>query len=178
MEGQLEVSSRENEGSTFTLTLPATPLLSRPTLAAPPAPAPTSVITRANQPVRHVLYVEDNQVNSEVVRGALATRDWIRLTVAPTIEAGLAALHDRLSGPAPDLVLLDVHLPDASGLEFLTLMKANPQTASIPVIMISADAMPEQVDAALSAGAYCYLTKPVQLPALLVHVDDLLAAHT
>jgi len=178
MEGQLEVRSRENEGSTFTLTLPATPLLSRPTLAAPPAPAPTSVITRANQPVRHVLYVEDNQVNSEVVRGALATRDWIRLTVAPTIEAGLAALHDRLSGPAPDLVLLDVHLPDASGLEFLTLMKANPQTASIPVIMISADAMPEQVDAALSAGAYCYLTKPVQLPALLVHVDDLLAAHT
>jgi signal transduction histidine kinase/ActR/RegA family two-component response regulator len=177
MEGQLAVDSRENEGSTFTLTLPAT-RLSTPKPATPPAPAPTSVITKANQPVRHVLYVEDNQVNSEVVRSALASREWIRLKVAPTIEEGLAVLHDRLSGPPPDLVLLDVHLPDASGIEFLKLMKANPQTAATPVIMVSADAMPEQVDAALAAGAYCYMTKPVQLPALLVHVDDLLATHT
>jgi len=178
MDGQLDVQSTEDKGSTFTLTLPAAKLLMPKPVAPPPAPAPTSVITKVNQPVRHVLYVEDNHVNSEVVRGALASRAWIRLTVAPTIEEGLAVLHDRLTGPAPDLVLLDVHLPDASGLEFLTLMKANPQTAATPVIMISADAMPEQVDAALSAGAYCYLTKPVQLPALLVHVDDLLATHT
>ena len=177
MEGQLDVRSEEDKGSTFTLTLPAAKLLLSK-ITPPPTPAPTSLITRANQPIRHVLYVEDNHVNSEVVRGALASRAWIRLTVAPTIEAGLAVLHDRVTGPAPDLVLLDVHLPDASGLEFLKLMKANPQTAAIPAIMISADAMPEQVDAALSAGAYCYLTKPVQLPALLVHVDDLLATHT
>lgn len=177
MQGQLEVSSMADQGSTFTVTLPATRLL--PARAAvPPAPAPTSLIVRDKQPVRHVLYVEDNQVNSDVVRGALASREWIKLTVAPTIEEGLAALHDRLSGPAPDLVMLDVHLPDASGIEFLKLMKANPQTASTPVIMISADAMPEQVDAALVAGAYCYLTKPVQVPALLVHVDDLLATHS
>ncbi|CAH0348463.1 CHASE domain-containing protein [Aquabacterium sp. CECT 9606] len=177
MGGQLDVVSQENKGSSFTLTLPAVKLL-MPKPMAPPAPAPTSVITKVNQPVRHVLYVEDNHVNSEVVRGALASRGWIKLTVAPTIEEGLAVLHDRVTGPAPDLVLLDVHLPDASGIEFLKLMKANPQTAATPVIMISADAMPEQVDAALSAGAYCYLTKPVQLPALLVHVDDLLATHT
>ena len=177
MDGQLDVRSEADKGSTFTLTLPAAKLL-MPKPIAPPTPAPTSVITKTNQPVRHVLYVEDNHVNSEVVRGALASRAWIRLTVAPTIEEGLAVLHDRLTGPPPDLVLLDVHLPDASGLEFLTLMKANPQTAATPVIMISADAMPEQVDAALSAGAYCYLTKPVQLPALLVHVDDLLATHS
>jgi signal transduction histidine kinase/CheY-like chemotaxis protein len=179
MEGQLEVTSQADKGSLFTLTLPAAKLPPPKLVPAVPAmPAPTSVITKGRQPLRHVLYVEDNHVNSEVVRGALASREWIRLSVAPTIEEGLAVLHDRLSGPLPDLVLLDVHLPDASGLEFLKLMKANPQTASIPVIMISADAMPEQVDAALGAGAYCYLTKPVQLPALLMHVDDLLATHT
>ncbi|RZI82766.1 MAG: response regulator [Rubrivivax sp.] len=176
MGGQLEATSEENVGSVFTLTLPAAKLA--PPAPASAAPAPTSLITKANQPVRHVLYVEDNLVNSEVVRGALASREWIHLTVATTIEEGLAVLHDRLSGPPPDLVLLDVHLPDASGLEFLKLMKANPETAGIPAIMISADAMPEQVDAALSAGAYCYLTKPVQLSVLLVHVDDLLATHT
>ena len=177
MDGQITVSSQENKGSVFTLTLQAIRLPS-PQISTPSVPAPKSVITKANQPVRHVLYVEDNHVNSEVVRGALASRTWIKLTVAPTIEEGLAVLHDRLSGPAPDLVLLDVHLPDASGLEFLRLMKANPQTAATPVIMVSADAMPEQVDAALQAGAYCYMTKPVQLPALLLHVDDLLATHT
>ena len=60
-------------------------------------------------------------------------------------------------------------------LQLLHLLKANPDTAGIPVIMISADAMPEQIDAALSAGAACYLTKPVQIAALLVQVDELLS---
>lgn len=83
-------------------------------------------------------------------------------------------LHNRLRGSKPDLILLDVHLPDASGQELLKLIKANPDTVDIPVIMISADAMPEQIDAALSAGAACYLTKPVQLSELLRQVDELL----
>lgn len=126
------------------------------------------------RPTRHVLYVEDNPTNSAVVQSALASRAWLRLTVAPTIEEGLAVLHDRVHARRPDLILLDVHLPDASGLELLHLLKANPDTADIPVIVISADAMPEQIDAALAAGAACYLTKPVQIPALLVQVDDLL----
>jgi CheY-like chemotaxis protein len=69
-----------------------------------------------------------------------------------------------------------VHLPDASGLDLLKLLKANPDTVDIPVIMISADAMPEQVDAALTAGANCYLTKPVQLTELLRQVDELMPA--
>ena len=96
------------------------------------------------------------------------------MTVAPTTEEGLAVLHNRLRGSKPDLILLDVHLPDASGQELLKLIKANPDTVDIPVIMISADAMPEQIDAALSAGAACYLTKPVQLSELLRQVDELM----
>ncbi|MES2090748.1 MAG: ATP-binding protein, partial [Pseudomonadota bacterium] len=174
MGGQIDVVSTEGEGSTFTLTLPAARIIAVrpvPVTATQAAPLPNA----DQQPARHVLYVEDNFANSEVIRGALASRPWIRLSVAPTIESGLAVLHDRLSSPLPDLVLLDVHLPDASGLEFLKLMKANPQTAGIPVVMVSADVMPEQVDAALAAGACCYLTKPVQLSALLVQVDELLA---
>src|SRR5690606_19018262 len=135
---------------------------------ASPPPSPL-------QPVdRHVLYVEDNETNSDVIRGALASRPWIHLRVASTIEAGLEALHNRLSGPAPDLVLLDVHLPDASGIEFLSLLKANPETKGIPVLMISADGTPEKVDAALHAGACSYLTKPVHLPTLLAQLDQLL----
>ncbi|HET8871410.1 MAG TPA: CHASE domain-containing protein [Aquabacterium sp.] len=173
MGGELEASSREGEGATFTLSLPAATIVvighapadvahDRPTeVAAPDTP-------------RHVLYVEDNLANSEVMRAALADRPWIRLSVAPTIEQGLAVLHNRLQGPKPSLILLDVHLPDASGLEFLRLVKANPETSDIPVIMVSADAMPEQIEAALAAGAACYLTKPVQLSELRNQVDALL----
>ena len=109
-----------------------------------------------------------------LVQAALSSRPWIQLSLAATIEEGLAALHDRVRSPLPQLILLDVHLPDASGLDFLKLAKANPETRHIPVVMISADATPEQVDACLAAGAACYLTKPVQILALLEQVDALL----
>ncbi|MDO9236423.1 MAG: CHASE domain-containing protein [Aquabacterium sp.] len=174
MGGKLDVQRQAHQGSTFTLRLPAIDLVHPRTSAPAPSPAhqPASITPRP----RHVLYVEDNLANSEVIRAALSARPWVTVTVAPTTEEGLVVLHNRLRGTKPDLILLDVHLPDVSGQELLKLIKANPDTASIPVIMISADAMPEQIDAALSAGAYCYLTKPVQLSELLRQVDDLLPA--
>ncbi|HIV70741.1 MAG TPA: CHASE domain-containing protein [Candidatus Aquabacterium excrementipullorum] len=176
MGGQLEATSREGAGSTFTLTLPAATLASEPP-APPPRPEPALATPPGTaQDMRHVLYVEDNDANTAVVQAALSSRPWIKLTVAATIEAGLAALHDRLRGPLPQLILLDVHLPDASGLDFLKLAKANPETQHIPVVMISADALPEQIDNALKAGAAAYLTKPLQIAALLDMVDDMLAS--
>lgn len=174
MDGQLDVQSEEGQGSTFTLSLPAVDLPARPRIVSPPPPAPPLQPAGQAPRPRHVLYVEDNLVNSEVIRAALGARPWITVTVAPTTEEGLAVLHNRLRGTKPDLILLDVHLPDASGQELLKLIKANPDTVDIPVIMISADALPEQIDAALSAGASCYLTKPVQLPELLRQVDELM----
>jgi signal transduction histidine kinase/ActR/RegA family two-component response regulator len=172
MGGQLDVHSEEGKGSTFVLTLPAVTMPPK-AVAASRVAAHKTASTGEHAP-RHVLYVEDNLANSEVIRSALAARPWIKVTVAPTTEEGLAVLHDRLRGSKPDLILLDVHLPDASGQELLRLIKANPDTVNIPVIMISADAMPEQIDAALSAGAACYLTKPVQLSELLHQVDELM----
>ena len=169
MGGQLDAHSTEGKGSTFTLSLPGVVLPSTAALESLPQPVPHAPVG-----TRHMLYVEDNLANSEVVRAALEAHPWIRLTIAPTIEQGLAVLHNRLQGPRPDLILLDVHLPDASGLEFLRLVKANPETSSIPVIMVSADAMPEQIETALAAGAACYLTKPVQINSLLQQVSQLL----
>jgi signal transduction histidine kinase/CheY-like chemotaxis protein len=176
MGGQIDVQSEEGVGSVFTLILPALMLPPRPRPASPTPPASiTEALTGAAVPRnRHVLYVEDNLANSEVIRAALSARPWITVTVAPTTEEGLAVLHNRLRGTKPDLILLDVHLPDASGQELLKLIKANPDTVDIPVIMISADAMPEQIDAALATGAACYLTKPVQISALLRQVDELM----
>jgi CheY-like chemotaxis protein len=67
-----------------------------------------------------------------------------------------------------------MHLPDISGLELLRHLKGDPATATIPVIVVSADATAQQVDAALDAGAVRYLTKPVAVNELLATVDDLL----
>lgn len=174
MGGELDVQSQEGQGSTFTLSLPFAAMQPK---AISQSLSPASKASTGGEPApRHVLYVEDNLANSEVIRSALAARPWITVTVAPTTEEGLAVLHNRLRGSKPDLILLDVHLPDASGQELLKLIKANPDTVDIPVIMISADAMPEQIDAALSAGAACYLTKPVQLAELLRQVDELMPA--
>jgi signal transduction histidine kinase/ActR/RegA family two-component response regulator len=175
MGGQLEVVSVEDSGSTFTLSLPATPLLPEVVINNTQTESTLAPAMTGTPQTRHVLYVEDNDANTALVKAALESRTWIQLSVASTIEAGLASLHDRLRGPLPQLILLDVHLPDASGLDFLKLVKANPETQHIPVVMISADAMPEQIDACLRAGASCYLTKPLQISALLAQVDDLLA---
>jgi signal transduction histidine kinase/CheY-like chemotaxis protein/integral membrane sensor domain MASE1 len=181
MQGQIDAHSKEGEGSTFTLTLPEAPAgvvvgLSAAATDQANVVMPEQATANAEPAARHVLYVEDNLANSEVIRAALEARPWIKVTVAPTTEEGLAVLHDRLRGSKPDLVLLDIHLPDASGIELLKLVKSNPDTAAIPVIMISADAVPEQIDAALEAGASCYMTKPVQIGELLRQVDELIPA--
>jgi signal transduction histidine kinase/ActR/RegA family two-component response regulator len=173
MGGELTVQSQVGMGSTFTLSLPAL-TLSKPAEASGPVSPPPHPAAPSDNRVRHMLYVEDNLANAELIRAALNERPWVQLTVATTIEEGLAVLHDRLRGAKPELILLDVHLPDASGQELLRLIKANPDTAPIPVIMVSADATPGQIDQALSAGAFCYLTKPIQIGALLRQVDALL----
>jgi len=179
MGGELTALGQAGQGAEFQLNLPlcAPPVAVREEAAQATSASTTTGTDGATRPsaTRHVLYVEDNATNSEVLRAALADRPGLTLTVAETSEDGLAVVHDRLRGQRPDLILLDVHLPDASGLELLSLLKSNPDTQRIPVIMVSADALPEQIDAALAAGAACYLTKPVQLPTLLSMMDELLA---
>lgn len=171
MKGSLEVHSTEGEGSTFTLVLPAIDLPPPP--EAPPAnvaPAAAARLARSHE----VLYVEDQATNGELLKQALSDRTDLHVSIVPTAEAALARVHNRALGPSLDLILLDLHLPDRSGLEVLKLLKANPETAHIPVIMVSADAMPEQVQAALAAGAHSYQTKPVHLPTLMRLMDPLL----
>jgi CheY-like chemotaxis protein len=75
----------------------------------------------------------------------------------------------------PDMILLDLHLPDINGDEVLRRLRAEPETQGIPVVMLSADATPRQIERLLQAGASAYLTKPLDVKRFLQVVEETLA---
>ena len=165
MGGTLDVSSQQNHGSSFRLTLPEAPQAEHPVArftATSPAPYQQ----------RWVHYVEDNETNVEVMRGVLAQRAQIKMTTSLLGLDGLGAIrNDR-----PDLVLLDMQLPDISGLELLRHLKHDSELAEIPVIVVSADATVTHMQEALTLGALHYVTKPLDVSAFLSLVDSALEA--
>jgi len=164
MGGTLQVRSEPGKGSVFTLRLPATNDPA-PAHAAPAQSGPT----RYQQRLVH--YVEDNPTNVEVMRGVLMQRSQITMQTSILGLDGLSAIrHSR-----PDLILLDMQLPDISGLELLRHIKLDDQIASIPVIVVSADATPQNMERALTLGAKHYVTKPLDIAAFLLLVDQTLA---
>ena len=165
MGGSLRARSIAGGGSSFILTLPCqVDPDTIPSDLHPLAP----VAAEYNRRVVH--YVEDNETNVEVMRGILAQRPQVDLDVSITGLDALAAIRAR----RPDLILLDMHLPDISGMELLLHFKADAGLAGIPVVVVSADALAPQVDAAFAAGCAHYLTKPVNVAELLKVVDELL----
>lgn len=117
-----------------------------------------------------VLYVEDNRSNLDLVQRILARRPEVSLLVAMQGQPGLELARTQ----APDLILLDLHLPDLPGEEVLRRLRETPQTRSIPVVVISADAIPAQVERLLAAGAQAYLTKPLDVRQFLTILDQIL----
>ncbi len=164
MNGSLRARSVAGEGSAFVLQLPSASLAQaqRPLVEAGEA------IEEPTYRRRVVHYIEDNETNAEVMRGILAQRPQIRLLVSANGLDGLAAVRAR----APSLILLDMHLPDVDGIELLRHLKADPQTADIPIVAVSADATATRVAAAMAAGAARYLTKPVSVAQILAVLDE------
>jgi len=165
MGGSLRAQSIAGEGSSFILTLPRA--IDPDTVRSELDPCESAP---ADYHRRVVHYVEDNETNVEVMRGILAQRPQVELAVSVTGLDGLAAIRTR----RPDLILLDMHLPDISGLELLRHLKGDPVTRPIPIVAVSADALAPQIGEALESGAERYLTKPVSVPELLGVVDVLL----
>ncbi len=165
MGGSLRARSIAGEGSSFILALPR---------AVEPDTVPSNldplVTASAEYHRRIVHYVEDNETNVEVMRGILAQRPQVLLEVSGTGADAMRSIHAR----QPDLILLDMHLPDTSGQQLLERLKDDPATADIPVVVVSADATARQIEAAMLAGASLYLTKPVSVQELLAAVDELL----
>lgn len=167
MNGRISVYSRPGDGATFTVELPAaTASERRPVDAAAPA-----AVGRLGEGRWTILYVEDNPLNVELMREMLAPYPNIRFQVAGSGEAGLAM---ALAEP-PDLVLMDINLPGIDGFTALERLQADPRTAHVPVVALSATAMPEDVRRGVRAGFVCYLVKPLDVARTLEAVNLALA---
>jgi CheY-like chemotaxis protein len=156
------------QGSTFTLNLPVT---EAPPDAIEPADVADVAAPAGPAASRHaVLYVEDNAANRVLVQRILEWRPSVELVSATGGRSGLALAREC----HPCLILLDLHLPDISGREVLESLLADPRTANVPVVVLSADASPGQIQRLLDAGAHSYLTKPIVVRQLLDTLDSVL----
>ncbi len=168
MGGTIGVTSTLGVGSTFWIDIP------RADAPEMPEAAPRDLLAASVSPdarPNRLLYIEDNGSNRELVERIITYRPSIELITYSTGSEGLAAARER----HPDLVLLDLHLPDIWGDEVIRQLKRDPQTSDIPVIMLSADATPRQIQRLLSLGADAYLTKPINVHQLLTVLDEKLA---
>lgn len=119
---------------------------------------------------RSVLYIEDDAVNFKLVESILRKRPELELLHATHGETGLTLAQTH----TPRLILLDLNLPDIHGAEVLRRLRQDQQTSQIPVVVISADATPSQIERLLTAGARNYLTKPFELQNFLAVIDGIL----
>ena len=118
-----------------------------------------------------VLYVEDDIVNFTLVERILEYRPGLRLAHAPSGRTGLQLAETH----QPKMILLDLNLPDMPGSEVLRRLQQDPATAAIPVVILSANATPSQIERLLSAGAKNYLTKPFDIDPFLAVIDEFVA---
>jgi PAS domain S-box-containing protein len=158
MGGVIGVESVVGVGSTFWFELVAAeePQFA-PGSGEPSARAPSHV--RDAKLARLVLYVEDNLANLKLIERLIERRPGLRLISAVTAEQGLELARSRL----PEVILMDINLPDMSGIEALEALRRDPATASIPVVAISANAMPHDIEKGRQAGFFEYLTKPIKI---------------
>ncbi len=125
----------------------------------------------AAQPTRTLLYVEDNPANLELVEQLVARRADLRFISAADGSTGIQMARAHL----PDVILMDINLPDLSGLDAVQMLRVDPVTADIPVIALSANAMPRDIRIGMEAGFCDYLTKPIRVDLFMDALDAVLA---
>ena len=166
MGGVIGVDSEAGVGSNFWVELAQT--------EAPRLEAHAQHMTAAVRPVplrgavqRSLLYVEDNPANLELVKQLVERRSDLRLLSAADGQLGIALARAYL----PELILMDINLPGISGIEAMKILRADPLTAHIPIMALSANALPRDIAKGLEAGFFDYLTKPIKVDQFMDALD-------
>jgi len=166
MQGSLTVQSQPGVGSTFTLSLP---LDSSDDEALPSTPAESDDEQMPALPALRLLCVEDHAMNRMLIEAVFSAYPQVQVVMAASLTEGL----DAVRTTDPDVVLLDINLPDGNGLNLCRTVRDHPDWPQPLVIALSADALPEHIDAAMACGVDHYLVKPLQIRRLL----DILAQY-
>jgi PAS domain S-box-containing protein len=169
MEGSLTLERTGPEGSVFRLELRGE---EDPLERLDDPIAPLAALEEAPHADATILYVEDNLANLSLVETILLSRPRWRIVPALQGQLGVEVAREH----APDLILLDLHLPDIPGSEVLRRLRADARTAHIPVVVISADATRATVERLTAGGANAYLTKPLDIDEFLETVQRFLPA--
>ena len=166
MGGVIGVDSAVGVGSVFWVELGLT---TAPQLAVhedrDAAPLPPRL--SHGEPPRTLLYVEDNPANMELVEQIISRRPDLRLLTAADGDLGIEFARAYL----PEVILMDINLPGMSGVEAMKILREDPLTAHIPIIALSANALAHDIEKALAAGFFNYLTKPIKVNAFMEALD-------
>jgi PAS domain S-box-containing protein len=166
MGGEIGAQSAVGVGSVFWIDL-ATTAAAELAVGSTAMKAVAGIQIRSGTRTRTVLCVEDNPANLMLVENVIARRPDIRLLTARDGSSGVAIARSA----RPDVILMDLNLPGISGIDALHLLAEDPLTAHIPVIALSANAMPRDIERGLQAGFFRYLTKPIKVPEFLETLD-------
>jgi CheY-like chemotaxis protein len=158
MGGAIGVESNAEKGSTFWFELNSVAMPSLAIAQDDDAELSKSPEPHTTQP-RTVLYVEDDPTNMQLVEQIIARHPDISLLTAVNGKKGIEIARSL----RPDAILLDINLPDINGIEVIKTLQAESSTAQIPVIAVSANAMPRDIEKCLKAGFFRYITKPIKI---------------
>ena len=168
MGGEIGADSTQGVGSVFWVEMA---LATAPGLALEISAEPPHVSSADGLPMQTVLYVEDNPANLELVEQIIARRSNLRLLGAA--DASLGIEFARVYKPS--VILMDINLPGISGTEAMKVLRSDPVTAHIPIIALSANAVPRDIQRGLEAGFFNYITKPIKVSQLMDAIDAALA---